>query len=78
MEDPLTVVLVVVIGALLAIMGLVVGLNLLGAADVLASFAMPWPSWLKLSGTENPVAYRVGGFWSLLVGCALIVVGLTR
>ena len=71
-------VLVVVVGALIAVMGLVVGLNLLEAADVLASFAKPLPSWVKLSGAENPVAYRVAGFWSVLVGCALIVVGLTR
>jgi hypothetical protein len=74
----LAVVLVVAIGTLIALMGLVVGLNLLEAADVLASFAKPWPSWLKLSGSENPVAYRVAGFWSVLVGCTLIMVGLTR
>jgi hypothetical protein len=72
------VVPVVVLGALIALMGLVVGLNLLEAADVLASFARPWPSWLELSGSENPIAYRVAGFWMVLLGCALIVVGLTR
>jgi hypothetical protein len=72
----LTVVLVVLIGAVMVVMGLVVGLNLLQAADALASFAKPMPSWVRLSGSENPVAYRVAGFWATLLGCALIVVGL--
>jgi hypothetical protein len=65
-----------ILGLVLVAVGLVLAGNLVGAADVWAAMAKPFPAWMRAPYSDNPMYYRIFGVVFVVGGFVCAVSGV--